>query len=75
MIYYDSASQLPTSTGNGLQINQYNRKGSLEAKLGMGYNTAGASSDIGGGNVAAVDAFAKQRESFGKGQKKQRGHS
>jgi len=66
MIYYDSASQLPTSTGNGLQINQYNRKSSNEAKLGMSYNSAVASSDMGGGNVAAVDPFAKPRESLTK---------
>jgi len=76
MIFYDSASQLPTSTGNGLQINQYNRKSSIEAKLGMqGFNSVGVSSDVSGGNAAVVDAFAKPRDSINKVQKRQRGNS
>ena len=38
MIYYDSASQLPAGggAGNSLVANQYNRKSSMEAKLGTG---------------------------------------
>ena len=58
MIYYDSATQLPPQTS--LNINQYNRKSSMEAKIGLKGQT---------------EMFSQHRNSTSKGKQRQRGNS